>query len=427
MILKKRKRFMVIGIDGVPYELIKDFSEKGIMPNLKKLIKKYKFIKTQVPLPEISSVSWTSFMTGMNPGEHGIYGFMEINKKNYTYKFPSFPLLPVKTIWERIEEKGKKSVIINLPNTYPVRKINGYLVSGFVALDLDNAVYPRGLLSFLKEIDYKVDVDTALGRKDKKFFIKELYDTLDKRLLLYEKLKKEKWNLFLFIITGTDRLHHFLFKSKEDVNHPNHNDFINYYKKVDDVIGKITEEMEKNDIPFIILSDHGFTSLKYEVYLSQYLKDWGYLEFEDENPKNLKSIKESSKAFALDPSRIYIHLKGKYGRGSVNKEDYNRIRDELKRLFLSIEIENKRVIKNVFFKEEIYSGKYFDNAPDMVLLSNYGFDLKAGITKKEKYAKSFFEGMHSQDNALLLDSFGFDLKEHPYIDDVGKKLEKYFY
>ncbi len=427
MILKKRKRFMVIGIDGVPYELIRDFSEKGIMPNLKKLIKKYKFIKTQVPLPEISSVSWTSFMTGMNPGEHGIYGFMEINKKNYTYKFPSFPLLPVKTIWERIEEKGKKSVIINLPNTYPVRKINGYLVSGFVALDLDNAVYPRGLLSFLKEIDYKVDVDTALGRKDKKFFIKELYETLDKRLLLYEKLKKEKWDLFFFILTGTDRLHHFLFKSKEDVNHPNHNDFINYYKKVDEVIGKITEEMEKNDIPFIILSDHGFTSLKYEVYLSQYLKDWGYLEFEDENPKNLKSIKESSKAFALDPSRIYIHLKGKYGRGSVNKEDYNRIRDELKRLFLSIEIEDKRIIKNVFFKEEIYSGKYFDNAPDMVLLSNYGFDLKAGITKKEKYAKSFFEGMHSQDNALLLDSFGFALKEHPYIDDIGKKLEKYFY
>ncbi len=427
MILKKRKRFMVIGIDGVPYELIKDFSEKGIMPNLKKLIKKYKFIKTQVPLPEISSVSWTSFMTGMNPGEHGIYGFMEINKKNYTYKFPSFPLLPVKTIWERIEEKGKKSVIINLPNTYPVRKINGYLVSGFVALDLDNAVYPRGLLSFLKEIDYKVDVDTALGRKDKKFFIKELYDTLDKRLLLYKKLKKEKWDLFFFIITGTDRLHHFLFKSKDDANHPNHNDFINYYKKVDDVIGKITEEMEKNDIPFIILSDHGFTSLKYEVYLSQYLKDWGYLEFKDENPKNLKSIKESSKAFALDPSRIYIHLKGKYGRGSVNKEDYNRIRDELKRLFLSIEIEDKRVIKNVFFKEEIYSGKYFDNAPDMVLLSNYGFDLKAGITKKEKYAKSFFEGMHSQDNALLLDSYGFDLKEHPYIDDIGEKLEKYFY
>ncbi len=418
---------MVIGIDGVPYELIKDFSEKGIMPNFRKLIEKYKYVKTQVPLPEISSVSWTSFMTGMNPGEHGIYGFMEINNRNYSYRFPSFPLLPVKTIWERIGERGKKSVIINLPNTYPVRKINGYLISGFVALDIENAVYPRSLLSFLKEIDYKVDVDTALGRKDKKFFMKELYETLDKRLLLYEKLKKEKWDLFFFIITGTDRLHHFLFKAKDDINHPNHNDFIEYYKNVDEVIGKITEEMEKDDIPFIILSDHGFTSLKYEVYISQYLKEWGFLEFEDKSPKNLKSMKESSKAFALDPSRVYIHLKDKYGRGSVDKGDYDRIRDELKELFLSIDIENKKVIKNVFFKEEIYSGKYFDNAPDLVLLSNYGFDLKAGITKKEKYAISFFEGMHSQDNALLLDSYGFELKEYPFINDIGQSLEKYFY
>ncbi len=426
MLFKKSRKFMVIGIDGVPHELIKDFVQKGIMPNFKRLIERYKFIRTQVPVPEVSSVSWTSFMTGMNPGEHGIYGFMEINKKNYGYRFPTFPLLPVKTIWEKIGEKGKKSIIINLPNTYPVRKINGYLISGFVALDLENAVYPKEFLSYLKKLDYKVDVDTALGRSDKKFFLKELHDTLDKRFSVYKKLDKEKWDLFFFIITGTDRLHHFLFKAKDDEKHENQKDFEDYYRHVDSVIGKITEEMEKRGIPFIILSDHGFTSLKYEVYISQYLKEWGYLDFEDENPKNLKSIKETSQAFALDPSRVYINLKDKYGKGSVDQKDYEKLRLELKERFLSIEIEGEKVIKNVFFKEDIYSGQFFDNAPDIVLLSNYGFDLKAGITKKEKYSISFFEGMHAQDNALLLDSYGFDLEKHPYINDIGKELEKYF-
>jgi len=421
-----KKKFMVIGIDGVPYELIVELIKKGIMPNFKKLTEKYRFIKTQVPLPEISSVSWTSFMTGMNPGEHGIYGFMEINNKNYTYKFPSFPFLPVKTIWERIEEKGKRSIIINLPNTYPVRKINGYLISGFVALDLENAVYPKEFFEFLKDIDYKVDVDTSLGRKDKKFFIKELFETLNKRMLVYKKLKNKKWDLFFFIITGTDRLHHFLFNAKDSENHPHHKDFLEYYNYVDKVIGEITEDMESSGIPFIILSDHGFTSLKYEVYLSQYLKAWGYLNFDEELPRNLKSINSSSQAFVLDPSRVYINLKGKYGKGSVLEKDYEKLREELKKKFLSIEIDGAKVIKRVFYKEEIYHGKYFDNAPDLVLLSNYGFDLKAGITKKEKYAKSFFEGMHSQDNALLLDSYGFNLSVHPYINDIGKELENYF-
>ncbi len=421
------KKFMVIGIDGVPFELIKELTEKGVMPNFKRLIKKYNFIKTQVPLPEVSSVSWTSFMTGMNPGEHGIYGFMEVNNKNYGYKFPSFPLLPVKTIWERIESKGMNSIIINLPNTYPVRRIKGYLISGFVALDLENAVYPKEFLSYLKEIDYKVDVDTKLGGTDKKFFIRELNDTLDKRYLVYNKLIKEKWNLFYFIITGTDRLHHFLFKAKDDENHPFHSDFLNYYKKVDEIIEEITSDMEKKGIPFMVLSDHGFTSLKYEVYLSQYLKEWGYLKFDEENPKNLKSINENSKVFALDPSRIYIHLEGKYEKGRVKKEDYNKIREEIKDRFLELEIEGEKVLKGVYFKEEIYKGKFLDNAPDIVLLSEYGFDLKAGVTKKVKYSRSFFEGMHSQDNALLLDSYGLELSEYTFINKIGKELENYFF
>lgn len=432
MFFKKKKKLMVLGIDGAPYELINHLAQSGVMPNTKKLMAKYGLKKTKAPLPEISSVSWTSFMTGMNPGENSIFGFMEINRDDYSYTFPSFSSLPVQAIWEIIGRKNKKrSIIINLPSTYPARPMNGVLVSGFVAPELEKSVYPQSLLPLLKIMNYQVDVDASFGRGNKKIFIKELNHILDARCRFFNKMVGQKWDLFFFIITETDRLHHFLFDALEDPGSEFHTDVLDYYGKIDRIIGEITYDMEKKGIPFIILSDHGFVKIKQEVYLSQYLKEWGYLDFSPVSgasgaPKNLSTLTEKTRVFALDPSRLYIHLEGKYRRGRVKKEEYQALREEIKAKFLALEIEGEKVIRDVFYKEDIYSGPYLDNAPDLVLLSHYGFDLKSGVTKESLYGRTFFQGMHSQDNSLLIDSYGFELREHPFIYEIGEKLLAYF-
>ncbi len=422
----KNNKFMVIGIDGVPYELIDLYTKEKIMPNLKKAVEKFGLKKMKVPLPEISSVSWTSFMTGSNPGGHGVYGFMELNNKTYSYRFPSFKSFPEKPIWERLEESGKRSIIINLPNTYPVRPINGILVSGFFSLDLKQSVYPDSLYPYLEKIDYRVDVDTSYALKEKKLFFNELKDILQLRFELYKKFKNNVWDLFFFIITGTDRLHHFFFNSWDNPDSEHYSDFVEYYKLVDEIIGNIINDMDKEGIPYLILSDHGFEKIKYEVYLNQYLKDWKFLKINTENPKNLKFISEDSKAFVLDPTRVYIHLKDKYKKGCVSPKEKEKLCSELEQRFMEIMIDGEQVIKKVYYKDELYSGKYTDKAPDMVLLGNNGFDLKAGITKKEKYGKTHFQGKHSWDNATLIDSYGFDIGDDPYIHTVGNKIEGYF-
>lgn len=420
------KKLVLIGIDGVPCELISDFSNSGIMPNIKRLIERYKLSRINSPLPEVSSVSWTSLMTGMNPGEHGIFGFYDIDRKNYSYIYPDFPSLPVRTIWERIQ-KENTSIIINLPNTYPARPLNGILVSGFVTVKAEKAIYPKYIFPALQKMNYRFDPDFSLLKVNKNDFLEDLYQVMNIRYEFFKKMVKKDWNLFFFIITETDRINHFFYHSMCDKQSPYHRAFLNFYKRVDEIIGEITENLSQEDIPFIILSDHGFKPIKKEVYLSQYLKEWGFLGLEERYPKDLISLKPDTRIFCLDPSRIYIHLQGKFKKGSIKRMDYKKTREEVKERFLELEIEGEKVIHSIFYKEDLYQGgKYFDNAPDMVLLSNNGFDLKSGLSKKKKFGVHINEGMHSWNNAILIDSYGFNIKDHSFIYEVGKKIEEYF-
>src|SRR5206468_3795623 len=102
----------------------------------------------------------------------------------------------------------------------------------------------------------------------------------------------------------------------------------------------------------------------------------GYLKFSTEQPKSIEEIAPGSRAFALDPTRIYINLKGKYPHGSVEPGDeYERLREELAAGLREIRYGGKPVIKHVFMKEDVFHGPLMEQAPDLIVLSNYGFDM----------------------------------------------------
>jgi predicted AlkP superfamily phosphohydrolase/phosphomutase len=147
---KKKPRVCVIGLDGVPYSMIRNLAQKGVMPTIDKLIQSGHLHKMKASLPEISSVSWTNFMTGTNPGTHGIFGFTDLKENTYDLRFPNFLDVKTDTFWDKLGEMKKMSVVINQPSTYPARKINGILISGFVAIEMAKAVSPPALKTLLK-------------------------------------------------------------------------------------------------------------------------------------------------------------------------------------------------------------------------------------------------------------------------------------
>jgi predicted AlkP superfamily phosphohydrolase/phosphomutase len=316
-----------------------------------------------------------------------------------------------------------------MPATYPAREINGVMISGFVALDINKAVFPHSIIPILMQAGYRIDVDTIKARQDHDFLFQDLKETLKAREKVFDYFWKElDWDLFILIITGTDRLMHFLWDAYEEENHVYHQSFIDYFNEVDGFVGRIYDRFI--DLPkdgqnqFYMLSDHGFTNIKAEVYLNRWLLDAGYLKLKKDQPETIMDIRPGSTAFVLDPSRVYINLKRKYPHGAVDICDYERIRLKLKEGLEGLTFDgNTKVIKKAFFKEELYNGAMVDQAPDLVVLSNDGFDLKGKVNSRALYGKSDLEGMHNQSDAFFYSSIGVECKT---IFDAKNKILKQF-
>lgn len=400
--LKSRKeKVVVLGIDGVPFTLLNRFMDEGCMPNLSTLTKKGTFTSMTASIPDVSSTSWSTFMTGVNPGKHGIYGFTELQKNSYKWRFPNSGDIKSSTLWDIAGKNNKKSIVLNVPSTYPARKLNGILTAGFVALDLKKATYPESAYEYLKGIGYKMDVDTQKARQSSDALAKDIDKTFDiRKNAILHFLDNHEWDLFIGVITETDRLHHYLWNALQNKEHPQYNFFLNFYRKLDSFIGEMYHRTG-DDISFIILSDHGFTAIKKEVYINTWLKEKGYLKFRNEKPETFEDMLEESKIFALDPARFYIHLKDKYIYGSVNGSEYDSLRQKLKEELLSLVIDGEKAIKTVLFKEDIYHGSLYDNAPDLVALPYEGYDLKGAINKTELAGKGFLTGGHTREDAVF--------------------------
>jgi len=388
------------------------------MPNIAKLQQEGTLCSMTASIPEVSSTSWSTFMTGVNPGRHGIYGFMELQKNSYSWRFPNFNDLKSKTIWEIAGDNGKRSIVMNIPSTYPAKPLNGMLVSGFVALDLKKASYPDVMYQYLNSIGYRLDVDAAKAAKDMNEFKDDIMQTFRKRVEAINHLyDSEEWDIFIAAITETDRLHHYLWAALDDISHPQHEFFLSFYQELDNFIGTFYKKIDP-DTPFIMLSDHGFTSINKEVYLNVYLKDKGYLQFINPNPESFEDINSDSRAFVLDPSRIYLHMKGRYSRGCVEDSDYEKLKNALREDLFSLSVDGEKVIKEVYYKEDIYSGECFSYAPDLVVLPYEGFDLKGSITKHELSGRGLLTGGHTHQNATFYINRKIKCK-NPNIVDVG--------
>ncbi len=401
---RKKSRVCVIGLDGVPHSLVTSLAQRGVMPAFAELLEEGLLQPLKASLPEISAVSWTDFMTGTNSGTHGIFGFTDFKPGTYQLRFPNFLDVKCPTFWDRLAERGKRCIVINQPSTYPARKINGILISGFVALELGKAVYPMSVKTTLDKMHYQIDIDTVRARRDPDFLWQELDRTLASRQKAWQHFWPEDWDYFELVITGTDRLHHFLWRAWAEANNPHHQKFLDYYSSIDRFIARIVNAFTETTgglEGLFLLSDHGFCGINREFYLNAWLEKEGYLKFKVAEPESLEEIDERSLAFALDPNRIYLHTKGKFPHGRVLPSEGEALKREIRMKLEKLEQDGERIFRRVFDAEEVYSGPFLPRGPDLIAVGQPGFDIKGSPKKKELFGQTDLQGMHTWDNAFI--------------------------
>jgi len=413
-------RLFILGLDGSPLPLLRRLMRQGDLPNLARIFEEGAAVEMDSALPDVSAVAWTSINTGKNPGKHGIYGFVDRKPGTSTMEVMTAAHVRSKTIWELSSDQGRRSVALNVPLSYPPQRINGVVVSDFLAPNLAKAVYPTTALPYLETSGYRIDTDPWAARESLDSFLSDFRITAQKRLeAVLHFMQQEDWQLFMVVFMETDRLHHFMWQYMEE-EHPDLGPkFLDAYRQIDGHVGGIVRALGKDD-ELIILSDHGFTSLKKEVYLNVWLEEQGYLKFLAGQERGLGTIDPSSTAYSLDPGRIYQNIPAGESGGAGRKDEGRGVIEELAGRLASLTDpdDGSPMTHAVYRKGEIYSGPEIDRAPDLLVMPNDGYDIKGTFEGTEFTGRGKLVGMHKYDNATLFIRNRKILVDHASVRDI---------
>ncbi|WP_237559942.1 alkaline phosphatase family protein [Desulfohalovibrio reitneri] len=318
----QRRRLTILGLDGLSLPLARRLAELHRLPAVASLATAPSARTVPSELPELSPVNWTALATASGPETHGVYGFTRLDPTDFSLSLTDFSHVQAPTVFDRLGEAGLTSRVVNLPNTYPARPIPGMLVSGFVAPNLHRACHPPMLAAMLEQRGYLLEADTTRGAAEPDHLLAQLRQTIASRRsaldLLWDDLD---WDCFCLVLTETDRLFHFLLPAALDPDNHLFAPITAVLRQWDELVGEVLER--HHDLPepkrFITVADHGFTETITEVDLNAVLRDMGLLRLRHEprDEWDTTAIDPASRAFALDPSRVYIHTSDRFPHGPV--------------------------------------------------------------------------------------------------------------
>jgi len=425
-----KRRLLVVGLDGTPYSFLRKEIDKGTLPNLARLFSTGTLARMESEIPTISSVAWASFMTGVNPGEHCIFGFTDRQPGSYDLFFPNYNDLKAEPLWDRISRDGGRCCVINVPSTYPAKPLNGILVSGFVAPSLERAVYPAEAYHYLNKSGYMIDVDAGKARESIDLLLEDLHATLEKRReAMFHFYKQEDWDFFMCVFTGTDRLHHFLWRHYEEADPVYEPEFLRYYRRLDEIIGEFAT-MIPEDTVLLMLSDHGFCGIEKEVFLNPLLAQKDFLALTGDDPRTIADIEPAgTRAYCMDPGRIYLNRLGREPQGIVRPDEADSLLGQIKVALLELRDPDtgEQVIDRVEYGSDLFSGPWASIGPDLVAVPRNGFDLKGRMSREIFNPAGLLSGMHTHDDAFVFvaDSAGQPDPEH--IREVAPLIERVMY
>lgn len=412
-------KLLLIGLDGATFDVLGPLMDAGKMPELKQLVDEGVSGPLESTRPPITPAAWTTFMTGKGPGKHGIIDFVRYEPKLNSLGLNNNQEINsnTQTIWEILSNKGYRVGSINVPMTYPPIEVNGFMISGFDTPPNRDFTYPKDLQKEILEKFPDYTHEKKWQRKasggDDLFEQNLTYikDSFDRGYHLAEMCgEKYGWDVMMVLYKLVDNLQHKAWRyidERTKHEHPKRAALTEEcWLHLDRVIGQLKALAARHDAHIVVMSDHGHGSLDGKAQPNLLLADWGYLKLRGIgtrakgrvatwmrrlrgkpgaiNASGLGDIDSdpdfdwsNSKACVLHAGVygfLYINLKGRQPNGTVDPQEFERLRQEIRERLLKATCPDRdgremKIFTDVFVTEDLYGCRRDEHPwmPDLLL------------------------------------------------------------
>ena len=213
------KKVLVVGLDGASLDLIEPWTKEGLLPGFARLMREGAYGPLESVPNMRSAAAWSSFITGRNPGKHGIFEFYDFVPGTYDVKFINAGARDGRSFWKVASDAEKNVGIINVPMTYPAEEVNGFLLAGLDAPGTKSKgfAYPEGFLEEIERTSGEYIIEPGISgcivdgkiEKAKKILLEEI----DLKVKVSRHLMDAyPWDLFVTVFRSTDAAHHCFWK-----------------------------------------------------------------------------------------------------------------------------------------------------------------------------------------------------------------------
>lgn len=414
------RRVLIVGLDGVTWDVLGPLMAQGRMPRLRGVCEQGVSGVLRSTTPPITPAAWTTFLTGKQPGKHGIIDFERYDVHTNKLAFNSTRCLDhVRNLWSILGARGHKVGSVNVPMTFPAVPVNGFMVSGFETPGVNsNFVYPPELKAEVLErwpdptlrAKWRRSAvgGEAVFAENLDYISRSFHQGADMTKWLGQRYG---WDALMVVLKLTDNLQHKTWKyidSRWSEREPKRCEMVKAcFAEADRALGALLDYAAENDATVMIVSDHGHGSLEGKIHVNRLLEQWGYLVLEGGAAQGTTRIKQvwdrlrgKTKRFAregnitddlaVDFARtrgcvmhagmagfLYVNLKGRQPCGIVEPGEYEELRDEIRARLLSEECSAKhpdghtiQLFPEVHKPEELYGCSRADQPwmPDLILI-----------------------------------------------------------
>ncbi len=451
-----RPRLTVVGLDAATLDVVGPLVADGQLPTLRRLLEDGSSGVLRSTTHPLTPHAWTSLVTGVNAGRHGIWDFAERDESGYRLRLVNGSFRRASAVWDRLTTHGRRSGLVGIPFTWPAPQIDGFSVAGFdAAARHEGMTHPAELVSELVDRYGSLELDNRFplgkdGQVDLDIVRRAADQKVDVTLWLAERFEP---SLLFVVFMAADHIQHLCWTDWEQdgVTSP----VAEVYRILDERVGRLLEWLGPGrDV--MIVSDHGGGALRGVVNLNAWLASHGYLayvpgrarlgrrvvdrlfELRRHVPAGLRSavkhrlpgVRERAyereeysaidwmrtQAFAYGTfGNIVVNVRGREANGIVAPgEEYERVRDGIAEKLLELrDPDGEQMVAAVHRREDLFEGPQLDKVPDLLVeFDDYAWLGKGNLKSRsdsiwdrieiEPGSKHSYVGSHRHDGLVVL-------------------------